>query len=920
MATNPTTDFCPYKGLAPYTQRDRNYFFGRERDQEIIISNLYASHLTVLYGASGVGKSSVLLAGVVPSLHMEARIAVVVFRSWQSASFIQALKNDVLEVVAEKTIGTDDAEASNIDQSLPLDEFLSQAARKIHGPIFLIFDQFEEYFLYHPLHADAEAFESQFAKAVNRRDVDVNFLLSLREDGLSKLDRFQGRIPTLLSNMLRLEHLDRMSARDAITKPIDVYNRIAENGNLMTIEGALVDELLHDLSTLRVAGGQAGQGEVSGDGYRPANANVSIETPCLQMVLTRLWEVEKASNSNTLRVETFVKLGRAESIARTHLDQLMEKLTEEERISAARVLHYLVTPSGSKIAQEPAALVSWAQLKEEEVNSILQRLVAPDTRILRTVQVPGQPVRYEIFHDVLAAAVLDWRRRFDEKQTQEAVRRQEQERLQQKQEELARQREIDEARRLRKRMTILTLLLAITIGSTVLSVFQWFKARRATRHAQSSEIAAHASATLATDPELSLLLAIEAAKVSPTAEAKRALIDGLLQAHTEFILQNKGGVRSAAFSSDGSLVATAAQLDKVKVWDTKTGALKTELSSQDDPERFKRGARHVAFSPDGKYLVAVNWEGATARVWAVSNWEPVALLKVASLAGVDDKDVTVYNVVFSPDSSRLITTTDDVSPQVWRVGTWDQEAVLQGVKKEPPPVDATKSTTSTTPTTATTATTRVSSADAVEQAAPRGHTSSVYCVAFSPDGKYVVTGGRGNVAWVWEVGTWQPKVRLSGHSSPIYGVGFSRDGKFVVTASYDRTARVWNATTGQSINNLGHPDAVYDASFSPVSDDIVTACWDNEVRIWKRGVDKLNGAPLWTVAGEFRGHTNWVYSSQFGPAGTFIVSGSEDKTARIWRTTDPMILPDSVNALLEIARTRVKRTLTPEERKKYVGN
>ncbi len=49
--------FCPYVGLQPYTEAHRDYFFGRERDQRIISSNLYAAPLTVLYGASGVGKS-----------------------------------------------------------------------------------------------------------------------------------------------------------------------------------------------------------------------------------------------------------------------------------------------------------------------------------------------------------------------------------------------------------------------------------------------------------------------------------------------------------------------------------------------------------------------------------------------------------------------------------------------------------------------------------------------------------------------------------------------------------------------------------------------------------------------------------------------------------------------------------------------
>ena len=72
-------DFCPYKGLQPYTEGDRAFFFGRERDAQVIISNLYAAPLTVFYGASGVGKSSVLRAGVLPRLRQRRDVLPVVF-------------------------------------------------------------------------------------------------------------------------------------------------------------------------------------------------------------------------------------------------------------------------------------------------------------------------------------------------------------------------------------------------------------------------------------------------------------------------------------------------------------------------------------------------------------------------------------------------------------------------------------------------------------------------------------------------------------------------------------------------------------------------------------------------------------------------------------------------------------------------
>src|SRR5436309_355341 len=124
MSTTALPDFCPYKGLQPYTENDRKYFFGRERDQAVIVSNLFAAPLTILYGASGVGKSSVLLAGVVPRLKEDPQVAVVVFRTWQGSSYRTALKSEVLSSLrslqAQRKI-TD--ERSDISLDLPFDEF-----------------------------------------------------------------------------------------------------------------------------------------------------------------------------------------------------------------------------------------------------------------------------------------------------------------------------------------------------------------------------------------------------------------------------------------------------------------------------------------------------------------------------------------------------------------------------------------------------------------------------------------------------------------------------------------------------------------------------------------------------------------------------------------------------------------------------
>ena len=136
--------FCPYVGLQPYTDAEREYFFGRERDQRVISSNLYAASLTILYGESGVGKSSVLLAGVVPYLRSQPRSAVVVFREWQRPDFLEAIKSECL-----KAVELAGQQPLDIAPTLPFDDLLCASAQALGGPSSFV-DQFEEYFLYHP--------------------------------------------------------------------------------------------------------------------------------------------------------------------------------------------------------------------------------------------------------------------------------------------------------------------------------------------------------------------------------------------------------------------------------------------------------------------------------------------------------------------------------------------------------------------------------------------------------------------------------------------------------------------------------------------------------------------------------------------------------------------------------------------------
>ena len=473
----------PYKGLMPYSEEDAPFFFGREDEQELIIANLMASRLTLLYGASGVGKSSVLHAGVAYRLrqlaqqnlaeHDSPELAVVVFSSWRDDPLVglaNQIENSVTQMLSGQTV-------EPVPPSRSLVQILQGWTERVGGDLLIILDQFEEYFLYHPQEDGEGTFAVEFPRAVNHPDLRVSFLVATREDALAKLDRFKGRIPNLFDNYLRIDHLDRESARAAIRRPIDIYNEVsrqrAPDGPRISIEEELVEAVLDQVEIGRVALGETGRGVVGAD-TSPSPTEAQVETPYLQLVMERLWNEEMGKDSHTLRLTTLTSLGGAERIVRTHLDDVMNALSPTEQETAARIFYHLVTPGGTKIVHSVHDLAEFAGLERAQLTSVLDQLSSQDVRILRSVPPPlDQPdePHFEIFHDVLAQGILDWRTRYVQAQQWEEAERQ-----------LA-----GERRRVARLWLVLigsSLVLVGMVGLAIFAFLQWNTAQDKTQEAE----------------------------------------------------------------------------------------------------------------------------------------------------------------------------------------------------------------------------------------------------------------------------------------------------------------------------------------------------------------------------------------------------------------------------------------------------
>jgi hypothetical protein len=365
----------PYPGLMPYAVEDAPLFFGRESEAEIVVANFEASRFTLLYGAGGVGKSSLLRAGVQARLARDPGRVAVVHGAWRDDP-VRALLAEVERSLA--ATGRTDVPHWSASGEV-LEQALSDCAERF-GELFLILDQFEEYLLYH---GEDERFAFELGAVLRNGRVRANVLLSIREDALGALDRFSGRIPRLFERPLRVEHLGLDAARAAIEQPLV---------GSMGIEAGLTEMVLDEL----------------------ADHHGRIQAPYLQMVMERLFAEERARGSETMRLSTLSELGGARPIVARHATDALDALTRSEQATAARILRFLITPSGAKLALTVPDLASYADLPESVVAPVVERLAAGEIRILRQVPSPAEQPAYEIFHSALAEPILAWRARVEQ--------------------------------------------------------------------------------------------------------------------------------------------------------------------------------------------------------------------------------------------------------------------------------------------------------------------------------------------------------------------------------------------------------------------------------------------------------------------------------------------------------------------------
>jgi WD40 repeat protein len=159
----------------------------------------------------------------------------------------------------------------------------------------------------------------------------------------------------------------------------------------------------------------------------------------------------------------------------------------------------------------------------------------------------------------------------------------------------------------------------------------------------------------------------------------------------------------------------------------------------------------------------------------------------------------------------------------------------------------------------------------------------VSSLAYSPDGRFVVSGSADSSIKIWDLEKGREMFTLPEHDGPVRSVAYSPDGKRVVSGAADYTVRLWDAETGEELKALtGHSNVVNSVAYSPDGRFFASGSTDRTVKVW----DAESGLPLRT----FFGHSRWVNDVCYSPDGRIIASASRDGEVKLWNAENGVLL------------------------------
>lgn len=344
---------------------------------------------------------------------------------------------------------------------------------------------------------------------------------------------------------------------------------------------------------------------------------------------------------------------------------------------------------------------------------------------------------------------------------------------------------------------------------------------------------------------------------------------GTLRGHT-------GRVEGCDFSPDGGRIVSTSQDNTVRVWDARDFSDVATLAGHAD------GVWDCSFSPDGRHIVSAGADG-TLKVWDASTYA-----EVATLAGHLD---SVNRCSYSPDGSMIASASDDWSVKIWDAETFRELTTLAG--HDVPVADCCWSPDGTRIVSASWDHTlkiwdvtrkwdhllNCSVPGSTELTTLIGHSDWVICCAFSPDGRYVASGGHDNALKLWNAQDKPATNPGTVHRGPVTGCAFSPAGRRIASVSGadqvgNATLKISDGETGVELLSNTRPGGLHGCAFTPEGERVVSMAENKTLVVW----DPDTGRDLASLVG----HTDGINGFVVSPEGTRIVSASWDHTLKVW--------------------------------------